>query len=61
MPFIQVFLALTVVGALLGLANSFIPLANSIKSIFNVAAVIVLFWLWKAFGLFHSLSLTRIC
>jgi hypothetical protein len=61
MHLIQVLLALTVVSVLLGLVDSFVPMANSIKSIFNAAAVIVLFWLWNASGLFHSLSRMRVC
>lgn len=57
MPLIQILLALIVVGVLLWLVNSFIPMANSIKSILNAVVIIaVVLWLLNVFGLFHSLS-----
>ena len=60
MPLMQILVALIVVGVLLWLVNSFIPMAGSIKSILNAAVVIaVVLWLLDVFGLFHSLS--RIC
>jgi hypothetical protein len=61
MPLIQVLLALIVVGVLLWLVNSFIPMANSIKSILNVVVVIVVVvWLLNVFGLLHSIGNIRI-
>jgi hypothetical protein len=57
MPLIQVLLTLIVVGVLLWLVNSFIPMAGSIKSILNaVVVIVVVLWLLDTFGLFHSLS-----
>ncbi len=57
MPLIQILVALIVVGILLWLVNSFIPMAGSIKSILNAFVVIVVvLWLLNVFGLFHSLS-----
>jgi hypothetical protein len=57
MPLMQILLALIVVGVLLWLVNSFIPMAGSIKSILNAVVVIcVVLWLLDTFGLFHSLS-----
>ena len=57
MPLIRIPLALIVVGVLLWLVNRFIPMAGSIKSIFNAVVVIaVVLWLLNVFGLFHSLS-----
>jgi hypothetical protein len=57
MPLIQILLVLIVVGVLLWLVNSFIPMAGSIKSILNAVVVIcVVLWLLNVFGLFHSLS-----
>jgi hypothetical protein len=57
MPILQIFLVLIVVGVLLWLVNSFIPMAGSIKSILNAVAVIgVVLWLLDVFGLFHSFS-----
>jgi hypothetical protein len=57
MPLTQVLLALIVVGVLLWLVNNFIPMAGSIKSIFNAVVVIcVVLWLLNVFGLMHSLA-----
>jgi hypothetical protein len=57
MPLIQVLLALIVVGVLLWLVNSYIPMASSIKSILNaVVVIVVVLWLLNVFGLFHSIS-----
>jgi len=61
MPLIQILLALIVVGVLLWLVNSFIPMAGSIKSILNaVVVIVVVLWLLNVFGLFHSLSRIRL-
>jgi len=57
MPLIQMLVALIVVGVLLWLVNSFIPMAGSMKSILNVVVVIfVVLWLLNVFGVLHSLS-----
>ena len=57
MPLLQVLMALVVVGVLLWLVNSFVPMAGSIKSILNAVVVIaVVLWLLNVFGLLHSLS-----
>jgi len=57
MPLVQILLALIVVGVLLWLVNSFIPMQGSIKSILNgVVVIAVVLWLLNVFGLFHSLS-----
>jgi hypothetical protein len=57
MPLIQILIALVVVGVLLWLVNSFIPMAGSIKSILNaVVVIVVVLWLLNVFGLFHSFS-----
>jgi hypothetical protein len=57
MPLVQIVIALIVVGVLLWLVNTFIPMAGSIKSILNAIVVIcVVLWLLNAFGVFHSLS-----
>lgn len=61
MPLIQVLLVLIVVGVLLWLVNSYIPMAGSIKSILNAVVVIgVVLWLLNVFGLFHSFSHIRV-
>jgi len=57
MPLLHIFLVLIVVGVLLWLVNSFIPMAGSIKSILNaVVVILVVLWLLNVFGLLHSLS-----
>ena len=57
MPLLQIVLVLIVVGVLLWLVNSFIPMQGTIKSILNAIVVIaVVLWLLNVFGLFHSLS-----
>jgi len=61
MPLIQVALSLIVVGVLLWLVNSFIPMANSIKTILNAVVVImVVVWLLNSFGLLQPLQNLRI-
>jgi hypothetical protein len=57
MPLIHVVLVLVVVGVLLWLVNSYIPMAGSIKSILNAVVVIaVVLWLLSVFGLIGELS-----
>ena len=57
MPLIQIVIALIVVGVLLWLVNSFIPMAGSIKSILNALVVIcVVIWLLNNFGLMHYIT-----
>ena len=57
MPLIQLVMVLIVVGVLLWLVNSFIPMQGTIKSILNgVVVIAVVLWLLDVFGLFHSLS-----
>jgi hypothetical protein len=61
MPLLHIFLVLIVVGVLLWLVNSYIPMAQPIKSILNaVAVIVVVLWLLNVFGLFHSISRVRI-
>ncbi len=61
MPLMQILIVLIVVGVLLWLVNSFIPMQGTIKSILNAVVVIAtVLWLLNIFGLFHSLSHVRI-
>ena len=61
MPLLQVLLILVVVGVLLWLVNSFVPMQGTIKSILNAIVVIaVVVWLLNAFGLLHNLSKIRV-
>ena len=57
MPLIHVVLVLVVVGVLLWLVNSYIPMAGSIKSILNAVVVIaVVLRLLTVFGLMSEIS-----
>ena len=61
MPLIHVILVLVVVGVLLWLVNSYIPMAGSIKSILNAVVVIaVVLWLLTVFGLMSEISNIKI-
>jgi hypothetical protein len=55
MPLINVVLTLIVVGVLLWLINSYIPMQSTIKSIINIIVVIaVVLWLLRGFGIISS-------
>jgi hypothetical protein len=57
MPLLQVLMILIVVGVLLWLVNSFIPMQGTIKSILNaVVVIVVVLWLLDIFGFLHTLS-----
>jgi hypothetical protein len=61
MPLIQVLIALIVVGILLWLVNTYIPMQGTIKSILNgVVVIAVVIWLLNVFGLLHSLTNIRV-
>jgi len=61
MPLIQVLLVLIVVGVLLWLVNTYIPMAGSIKSILNaVVVIVVVIWLLNVFGLMDNLTRFRV-
>ena len=56
MPIINVVLTLIVVGVLLWLINTYIPMQSTIKSILNIVVVVaVVLWLLYGFGIIsHS-------
>jgi hypothetical protein len=57
MPLINILIILIVVGVLLWLVNSYIPMDRKIKSILNVVVVVVvIIWLLKVFGLLSSVT-----
>ena len=57
MPLLSVVLVLIVVGVLLWLINTYIPMDRKIKNILNIVVVIiVIIWLLQAFGLMGALS-----
>jgi hypothetical protein len=52
MPLIQLVIVLVVVGLILWVINSYIPMQSTIKKILNVVVVIVvIMWLLSVFGL----------
>ena len=52
MPLLHVVLILIVIGVILWLINTYIPMASSIKTILNaVVVIVVILWLLKIFGL----------
>jgi hypothetical protein len=55
MPLAQVVITLIIVGVLLWLINSYIPMQSTIKSIINIVVVIaVVLWLLHGFGIISS-------
>jgi hypothetical protein len=55
MPLTTVVITLIVVGVLLWLINTYIPMAGSIKSILNAVVVIaVIIWLLVGFGVLSN-------
>ncbi|HEY2924487.1 MAG TPA: Thivi_2564 family membrane protein [Candidatus Eisenbacteria bacterium] len=61
MPLVHIVLVLIVVGVLLWLINSFIPMDPKIKSILNIVVIIaVIIWLLQAFGILGPISRVRV-
>jgi hypothetical protein len=60
MPLINIVIALIVVGVLLWLINTYVPMASSIKTILNVVVVIaVVVWVLQAVGLWGQITSYR--
>jgi hypothetical protein len=61
MPLITIVLVLIVVGVLLWLINSYIPMDSKIKNILNAVVVIaVVIWLLQVFGLLGQLTRIKV-
>jgi hypothetical protein len=61
MSLISVLITLVVVGVLLWLVNTYIPMDGKIKKVLNIVVVIiVVLWLLSAFGVFNSMEHMRI-
>jgi hypothetical protein len=61
MPLIQLAIVLVVVGLILWVINSYIPMQSTIKSILNVVVVIgVIIWLLNVFGLIGNILSIRV-
>ena len=61
MPLMNVLLTLIVVGVVLWLINTYIPMDGKIKQILNIVAVIaVVVWLLRVFGVWGNLGNVRV-
>lgn len=61
MPLLNLVVVLVVVGVLLYLVNSYIPMAGSIKTILNIVVVVaVCIWVLQAVGLWGNVTNFRI-
>ena len=61
MPLISLVITLIVVGVLLWLVNTYIPMDGKIKQILNAVVIIaVVLWLLSAFGLIGNLGNIRV-
>ncbi|ABS63136.1 MULTISPECIES: Thivi_2564 family membrane protein [Parvibaculum] len=57
MPLLNLIVILIVIGVLLWLVNTYIPMDSKIKSILNIVVVVaVVIWLLQVFGLLGSLN-----
>ena len=57
MPLVSLIVVLIVVGVLLWLVNTYVPMDSKIKGILNAVVVIaVVLWLLKVFGLLTQLT-----
>ncbi|MHB8810143.1 MAG: Thivi_2564 family membrane protein [Desulfobulbaceae bacterium] len=61
MPLIQLIIVLVIVGVVLWVINSYIPMQSTIKKILNVVVIIVvIIWLLSVFGVIGDISTIRI-
>lgn len=61
MSLVTLLIVLIVVGVLLWLVNTYIPMDRKIKNILNaVVVILVVLWLLRAFGVLDSLNAIRI-
>ena len=57
MSLISVVVTLVIVGVVLWLINTYIPMAGSIKSILNIVVIIVVaIWLLQTFGILGNIN-----
>lgn len=60
MPLLQLVIVLVVVGVVLWVINSYIPMQSTIKKILNAVVIIaVIIWLLNVFGLMGDISLNQ--
>lgn len=58
MPLLTIIIVLVIVGFVLWLINTYVPMAGSIKTILNAVVIIcVILWLLSAFGVLSGFNL----
>ena len=61
MPLLTIVITLIVVGVLLWLVNTYIPMDGKIKKIINIVVVVaVVFWLLNVFGVWGHLRYVHV-
>ena len=61
MPLIHLIIVLAIVGVILWLINSYIPMQSTLKRILNVVVIVaVVVWLLSVFGVIGNISAIRI-
>ncbi|MGB8682537.1 MAG: Thivi_2564 family membrane protein [Candidatus Binatus sp.] len=56
MPLVNIVLILVVIGLVMWLINTYIPMAGAIKSLLNIVVfVVVLIWVLQTFGLIGAI------
>lgn len=61
MDILTIIIAIVVVGVILWLVNSYIPMSAGIKKILNIVVIIILIiWLLQEFGIFSYLHSVHI-
>jgi hypothetical protein len=61
MSLLALVITLIVIGVLLWMVNTYIPMDAKIKNLMNIAVVVaVIFWLLYAFGVISSVSNVRV-
>lgn len=61
MSLITIIFVLVVIGVLLWVINTYIPMAASIKTILNLVVVLaVIVWLLSVFGIMHDVGAIKI-
>lgn len=61
MPLIQLIIILVIVGVILWVINSYIPMQSTIKKILNVVVIlVVIIWLLSVFGVIGDISTIRV-
>ena len=61
MTLVQIVVVLVVIGLVMWLINTYIPMAGAIKSLVNIVVfVVVLIWLLQTFGLVGNIPGVRI-